>query len=59
MFWPAVKDYPISYVLFWRNAWDNHKETYMAYPGGPMEQDFRTFAGYGRTLFVNDISKKR
>ena len=59
VFWPAVKDYPISYVLFWRNAWDNHKETYMAYPGGPMEQDFRTFAGYGRTLFVNDINAKK
>ncbi len=59
VFWPAVKDFPISYVLFWRNAWDNHKETYMAYPGSNTEQDFRAFSSYPRTLFLGDINKKK
>ena len=53
--WPVASRYPIAYILFWRNAWDNPKETYMAYPGHSTEPDFRTFAAYPNTLFVNDI----
>ena len=57
VFWPVVSQYPISYVLFWRNAWDNHKETYISYPGAPSEPDFKKFASFNRTLFVNDIKE--
>uniref|UniRef100_A0AB33JFQ0 Glycosyl hydrolase n=1 Tax=Prevotella sp. GTC17262 TaxID=3236797 RepID=A0AB33JFQ0_9BACT len=53
--WPAIKNYPISYVLFWRNAWDNSKECYMASPGHATEKDFKAFYKMKKTLFVNDI----
>lgn len=59
VFWPVAKNYPISYVLFWRNAWDNPKETYMTYPGHTTEKDFCDFAAYPRTLFVKDIKNKK
>lgn len=59
VFWPTAQQYPISYVLFWRNAWDNPKETYMAYPGSNTEQDFRRLAGEPRTLFLGDINKHK
>lgn len=55
VFWPAASKYAISYVLFWRNAWDNPKELYMSAPGHPTEADFRRFAKKRKTLFVNDI----
>ncbi|SFG33582.1 glycoside hydrolase family 26 protein [Prevotella sp. KH2C16] len=59
VFWPVAREYSFSYVLFWRNAWDQHKETYMSYPGAPSEADFKKFAAEKRTLFVNDIKNKK
>lgn len=41
--WPAIKDYPLSYVLLWRNAWDNPKELYVSYEGHKTEADFKAF----------------
>lgn len=55
VFWEAVKDFPISYTLWWRNAWDTPKEIYMSAPGHPTEPDFRKFAKQKKTLFVKDI----
>ena len=57
VFWPVVKEYPISYVLFWRNAWDNPKELYVAAPGLAVASDFRHFAKEKKTLFVKNIKK--
>ncbi|MGI6232714.1 MAG: glycoside hydrolase family 26 protein [Prevotella sp.] len=55
--WPVIKNYPLSYVLFWRNAWDNPKEMYMAAPGHATAPDFRKFYEMKHTLFINDIRK--
>ncbi len=57
--WPSVKDYPISYVLFWRNAHDQAKETYMASPGHRTASDFKSFYEEPKTLFAKDIKATR
>ncbi len=54
---PMLKDYPLCYVLLWRNAWDQPEENYMAAPGKVSEDDFRRFHADERTLFVNDIAR--
>jgi mannan endo-1,4-beta-mannosidase len=53
--WPAIKDYPIAYVLFWRNAHDKPTHYYMAFPGQASEANFKVFAGFERTLFLGDL----
>ena len=53
---PVLKEYPICYVLLWRNAWDNPTENYIAAPGKPSEQDFKKFYADPKTLFVKDIN---
>lgn len=55
VFWPVAKNYKISYALFWRNAWDNHTETYLPYPGADSEKDFKKFTNEKEVLLVNDI----
>ncbi|HEX7585341.1 MAG TPA: glycosyl hydrolase [Prolixibacteraceae bacterium] len=55
--WPAIKDYPIAYVLFWRNAHDKPTHFYVPYPGQASEADFKTFEKIDRTLFLQDIQK--
>lgn len=57
--WPAISSYKLSYVLLWRNAWDNEKELYVSYPGHPTEPDFKKFAALKRTLLVNDIKQTK
>lgn len=52
---PVLKEYPVCYVLLWRNAWDNPTENYIAAPGKPSEQDFKEFYKDPKTLFVKDI----
>ena len=53
--WPAIKDYPIAYVLFWRNAHDKPTHYYMPFPGEPSVADFKEFEKIDRTLFLKDI----
>lgn len=55
--WTVLKDYKLSYVLFWRNAWDNEKEFYISYSGHSTEYDFKKFHDIKQTLFVKDIDK--
>ena len=57
--WPAIKPYPICYVLFWRNAWDNAKELYVPYAGHPDADDFKTWVEDPRVLTVKDIAKTK
>jgi mannan endo-1,4-beta-mannosidase len=42
----AVKDYPVSYVLTWRNACDEHMQHhfYGPYPGHLSAENFKEFA---------------
>ena len=56
-FWPVLRDYKLSYVLFWRNAWDSVKEHYLPAKGEAAAPDFVKFAKEKKTLFVNDIAK--
>ncbi len=53
---PVLREYPLCYVLLWRNAWDKPEENYMAAPGKVSEEDFRRFHADERTLFVKDIA---
>lgn len=52
---PVLKEYPLCYVLLWRNAWDQPTENYIAAPGKPSADDFRKFYDDAHTLFVNDV----
>lgn len=57
--WPVLQDYKLSYVLFWRNAWDKpQEEAYL--PGvkdGAIVKDFKKFYQEPRTLFAKDCVK--
>jgi hypothetical protein len=46
----SIKDYKVSYVLFWRNAFNRPTHFYVPYPGGPGEDDFRKFATQPRII---------
>ena len=55
--WPVLQNYKLSYVLFWRNAWDKPaEEAYL--PGvkdGSIVKDFKKFYQEPKVLFVKDI----
>ncbi|MFR9644930.1 MAG: glycosyl hydrolase [Rikenellaceae bacterium] len=40
---PMIESEPVSYVLFWRNAWDREEHFFCSYKGHSSEADFRTF----------------
>ncbi len=42
--YPAVKDFPITYLLTWRNAWDKPGHFYGPWKGYAGEEDFKAFA---------------
>lgn len=53
---PVLKEYKLSYVLQWRNAWDKPEENYfMVAPELPCADDFRAYYADPHTLFVKDI----
>lgn len=41
---PILQPYKISYILFWRNAFNNHHHFYVPYLGHPAADDFKNFA---------------
>jgi mannan endo-1,4-beta-mannosidase len=49
---PAIKGYPICYLVTWRNATNQPDECYGIYKGHPAEKDFITFASHPNILFV-------
>jgi mannan endo-1,4-beta-mannosidase len=55
--WAAIKDYSISYVLFWRNAHDKPNHYYVPFPGHAATIDFIEFMKIDRTLFMQDLQK--
>ena len=50
----AVKDYPVSYVLTWRNACDDYMQHhfYGPYPEHDSAEDFKTFADLDQMMFL-------
>lgn len=52
---PAIKDFPIAYVLMWRNAHDKPNHFYMVHPEHPSLADFKEFYTDPKTLFLNDL----
>ena len=51
----TIKDYKVSYVLFWRNACDRPTHYYVAFPGCRNEEDFRAFVNKSQILMLHDI----
>lgn len=52
---PVIENYPISYVLVWRNAREKENHYYAPYPGHPSADDFLNFYDDSRTLFAEDV----
>ena len=48
----AIKDYPVSYVLTWRNACDMEHHYYAPFPGQISAEDFKTFAAKENILLL-------
>jgi mannan endo-1,4-beta-mannosidase len=55
---PAISGFRMSYVLFWRNAWDQKEENFGPAPDKSCAGDFRKFYADKSTLFVKDIKGK-
>lgn len=53
---PAIGDYPIAYVLVWRNARERITHFYAPYPGQVSAEDFVTFYNHPKTLFAADVN---
>ena len=51
--YPAIKDYPISYVLTWRNAWDKPGHFYAPWDGFEGAADFKAFSELDNILFLD------
>ena len=53
--WEAIKDIKMSYVLLWRNAWDQKTENFGPAPEKACAEDFRQLYALEKSLFVGDI----
>ena len=53
--WPVLREYRLSYVLFWRNAANRPNHYYVPYPGHSSEQDFLEFYRLQETLFSKNL----
>lgn len=54
--WKTIENYPISYVLVWRDAYNMPNHYYVPYPGHAAADDFVEFYKLPRTLFQGDIA---
>jgi mannan endo-1,4-beta-mannosidase len=50
--YPSIEGYPISYVLTWRNAHDQPKHFYAAWPGFEGADDFKAFSELDNIVFL-------
>lgn len=52
--YPAIKDFPVSYVLLWRNACEESMQHhfYAPYPGHDSAEDFKAFAEMDEIMFL-------
>ncbi|MFV0346032.1 MAG: glycoside hydrolase family 26 protein [Bacteroidales bacterium] len=54
---PLIENYPLSYVLVWRNARERENHFYAPYPGQVSAEDFVKFYDSPKTLFAKDVEK--
>lgn len=54
----TISEYPIAYVMVWRNAYSIKNHYYAPYPGQASEADFIRFYNEPRTLFLKEIKNK-
>ena len=54
---PILSEYPVSYVVVWRNARERETHYYAPYPGQTSAADFVKFYNDPKTLFANDAFK--
>ena len=50
--YPSIKDYPVSYVLTWRNACDQPNHYYAPFPGQESADDFKAFSELDQILLL-------
>ena len=50
--YPAIKDFPIAYVLTWRNAWDKPGHFYAGWDGFANAPDFKAFSELDPIVFL-------
>lgn len=53
---PALGEYPVSYVLVWRNARERITHFYAPYPGQASAADFVEFHKNPKILFAGDVN---
>lgn len=55
--YPIISKYKISWILFWRNAWESDKphHFYLPYEGHPAANDFKNFTEKADILMNSDI----
>lgn len=50
--YPIIENYPLSYVLVWRNACDKQEHFYAPYPGQESAEDFKAFSKIKKMGFL-------
>lgn len=53
--YPIISKYKISWVLFWRNAWEKSDHYYLPFVGHPAAEDFKTFVELPNILMTSDL----
>ena len=54
--YPTIKDYPVAWVLLWRNAINRPNHYYVPYPAHPAANDFRAFYRLPAICFGDKLS---
>src|SRR5690606_29578872 len=54
--YPTIKDYPVAWVLLWRNANNRPNHYYVPYPTHPAADDFREFYGLPDVCFEDRLT---
>lgn len=56
--YPVISEYPISYILFGKNAWNVENYYHIPIPGHPASEDFLKFVEIPRILTCNKLENK-
>ena len=56
--WEAIENIPMSYVLLWRNAWDQPTENFGPAPDKACASNFRYLTTMDHALMLSDITDK-